>query len=341
MQQFNSPRSTTTIRSVLKIPVFGILLALLLVTAGLLLDPGQWFLDGRIKDRNARDAEITTIPRDCIDIYNIGNSLAMVGISPMDLWVEQGYTSFNLCKGAAKTSEAYYLLKHGLNYQHPDVILIESNMLFRTDDPLTDMGTAVSEFFSYHFPVCRYHNLWQAVGSAPSIREYYMGYLVSEHIMPYTGDPDYLKPTDEKKKIEFLSTYYMDRILELCRKNGIEVILYSLCSPKCYDTTRLNSVSEYAQTRGLTYLDLNQNWREIGIEWDHDTRDEGDHLNEYGVAKVTTYIGYYLKENYNLTDHRGDPGYSSWDTLYAAYQKTLVKMEGVSYYMLEGDEIYD
>ena len=139
------------IRSALKIIAFSLILAFLLVGAGILLNPGQWFLEGRIKDRNARDAEITTIPRDCIDIYNIGNSLAMVGISPMDLWKDEGFTSFNLCKGAAKTSEAYYLLKHGLDYQHPDLILIESNMLFRTDDPLSDLGTGLTEFFEYYF----------------------------------------------------------------------------------------------------------------------------------------------------------------------------------------------
>lgn len=340
-----NPNSTNKISAsagnALKVIGFLLLLALLLIGAGVLLNPGKWFLEGRIKDRNARDAQITTIEQDTIDIYNIGNSLAMVGLSPMDLWKEQGYTSFNLCKGAAKTSEAYYLLKHGLNYQRPDLILIESNMLFRTDDPLSDLGTALTEFYEYHFPFCRYHNLWQAVGTQPSIREYYMGYLISEHIMPYTGDRMYLKSTEERKKIEPVSVYYMDRILDLCKENDIDVILYSLCSPKCYDTTRLNSVSDYAQSRGLTYIDLNRRWRPIGIDWNHDTRDEGDHLNEYGVAKVTSYMGTYLKENYSLTDHRSDPAYSSWDTLYAAYEKTLEKMEGVSYYMLEGDEIYD
>ena len=330
-----------TARQLLKVLAFGLLLALMLVAAGILLNPGKWFSAGLIKDRNARYAEITTVPRDTIDIYNIGNSLAMVGISPMDLWHEEGYTSFNLCKGESKTSEAYYLLKHGLSYQHPDLIMIESNMMLRSDDPLTDLQTALSEFFQYHFPFCRYHNLWQAIGSKPSIREYYMGYLISEHIMPYTGDTDYLGPTQERKKIEYLSTYYMDRILKLCEENDIKVVFYSLCSPKCYDTARLNSIGDYARSRGLTYIDLNQNWREIGIDWSHDTRDEGDHLNEYGVAKVTKYMGEYLRKNYDLTDHRGDKAYSSWDTKYSAYLDTMLKMEGMSYYMLEGDEIYD
>lgn len=325
----------------LKIIAFVLILALLLTAAGIILNPGQWFLNGRIKDRNARHAQIMTIPRNCIDIYNIGNSLAMVGISPMDLWTDQGYTSFNLCRGASNTCEAYYLLKHGFDYQDPDLIMIESNMLFKNGDILTDLQDVLSEFLQYLFPFIKYHNLWLVAGAPPSHREYYMGYLISEHIMPYTGDLDYLKPTDEKKKIRYMSTYYMDRILQLCEKNDIEVILYSLCSPKCYDTTRLNAVSEYANTRGLTYIDLNRNWQEIGIDWSHDTRDEGDHLNEYGVAKVTAYMGHYLADNLELTDHRGDPAYSSWDTLYEAYLQTLVKMEGVSYYMLEGDEIFD
>ena len=333
--------SSSKLNCAARILLFGLVLALLLTVAVWILNPGKWFLEGRIKDRTARDAEITTVSRGSIDIYNIGNSLAMVGISPMDLWQNEGFTSFNLCKGAAKTSEAYYLLKHGFHYQQPDLVLIESNMLFRSDDPLTDAGTAVSEFFQYHFSFIRFHNLWKAAGDNPSLREYYMGYLVSEHVMPYTGDTDYLKPSDERKEVARLSTYYMDRILKLCEEKGAKVVLYSLCSPKCYDTTRLNSVRDYAQSRGLVYLDLNQNWREIGIDWANDTRDEGDHLNEYGVAKVTSYMGSFIRENYDVTDHRGDPGYRHWNTLYTAYQETLRKMEGVSYYMLEGDEIYD
>ncbi len=339
----NKDSSRTAHASVplIRIVAFALILALLLTAAGILLNPGQWFLDGRIKDRNARHAQIMTIPENCIDIYNIGNSLAMVGISPMDLWSDQGFTSFNLCRGASNTSEAYYLLKHGFNYQDPDLIMIESNMLFKSSDLLTDLQDVLSEYLQYHFPFIKYHNLWLAAGAPPSHREYYMGYLISEHIMPYTGDTDYLKPSDEKKELSPLSVYYMDRILELCAKKGKKVLLYSLCSPSCYDTPRLNAVSEYAESRGLAYMDLNRKWEEIGIDWSHDTRDEGDHLNEYGVAKVTEYMGRYLQDHYELTDHRGDPSYSSWHDLRTAYDETLRKMEGKSYYMLDGDEIYD
>ena len=133
----------------------------------------------------------------------------------------------------------------------------------------------------------------------------------------------------------------MDRILRLCQKKGKKVLIYSLCSPDCYDTARINALSDYAAAKGVDYIDLNRKWREIGIDWSHDTRDEGDHLNEYGVAKVTAYMGAYMKDRYALTDHRGDQAYSSWDDLRTAYDETKRKMEGKSYYMLDGDEIYD
>lgn len=342
MKTGSTSGEAVSLKSFFRILLFGCILALLLTIAGIVLNPGKFFLEGHIKDRNARYAEIMTVPRDCIDIYNVGNSLAMVGISPMDLWNDEGFASFNLCKGASRTSEAYYLLRHGLKYQHPRVIMIETNMMFRSDDPLTDAQAAVSEIFQYYFPFIRFHNLWQSVGKKEgSIREYYMGYLVSEHIMPYTGDLDYLKPTDEVKEIDPMSVFYMDRILRLCEKKNIDVILYSLCSPKCYDTTRLNAIRNYVSSRGVNYIDFNQNWKEMGIDWSHDTRDEGDHLNEYGVAKVTSYMGQYLREHYDLPDHRGEADYSSWDDLYTAYLQTLKDMEGVSYYMLEGDTVYD
>ena len=247
----DSSRTSLSSSAILRIISFLLVLSLLLTAAFYLLNPGKWFLEGRIKDRNARHAQIMTIPQNCIDIYNIGNSLAMVGISPMELWSGQGYTSFNLCRGATTTVQSYFMLKHGFRYQDPDLVMIEASMLFKSDGLLTDLQDAVAEFFYYHFPFARYHNLWKAVGAPPSHREYYMGYLISEHIMPYTGDPDYLKPTDKRKEIEPVPGYFMDRILRLCQKKGKKVLIYSLCSPDCYDTARINALSDYAAAKGV------------------------------------------------------------------------------------------
>ena len=51
---------------------------------------------------------------------------------------------------------------------------------------------------------------------------------------------------------------------------------------------------------------------ELGLNWDEDTQDKGDHLNVYGAEKVTSYLGNYLEENYELEDHRNDPAYEEF-----------------------------
>ena len=45
------------------------------------------------------------------------------------------------------------------------------------------------------------------------------------------------------------------------------------------------------------------------------------HLNVYGATKYTLYFSKYLKENYDLPDHRNDKEYSSWDSEYERFKK--------------------
>ena len=57
-----------------------------------------------------------------------------------------------------------------------------------------------------------------------------------------------------------------------------------------------------------------------------DTVDKGDHLNLTGARKVTRYLGNYLKENYELPDHREEQSYREWnaeaDRFFAAIGQT-------------------
>ncbi len=63
----------------------------------------------------------------------------------------------------------------------------------------------------------------------------------------------------------------------------------------------------------LAYVDLNLNANSLGIDWSKDTRDDGDHLNYYGAKKVSAYTGTYLCSYTDLTDHRKETPYASWN----------------------------
>ena len=59
---------------------------------------------------------------------------------------------------------------------------------------------------------------------------------------------------------------------------------------------------------------------EVPIDWNLDTRDRGDHLNNDGMRKVCSWLGPWLKETYQLEDHRQDSSYDkNWTALYDEY----------------------
>ena len=57
----------------------------------------------------------------------------------------------------------------------------------------------------------------------------------------------------------------------------------------------------------------------VGFDYASDLTDTS-HCNRWGAEKVTSYVGAYLKENYDLPDRRGDAAYASaWDAAYERY----------------------
>lgn len=81
---------------------------------------------------------------------------------------------------------------------------------------------------------------------------------------------------------------------------------------------------KYANSKNIAYLDLNLNVDELGIDWNFDSRDGGDHLNYYGALKITNYMGNYLYNLNILTNHKGDKKYDSWNKSYEMYEKKII-----------------
>ena len=120
----------------------------------------------------------------------------------------------------------------------------------------------------------------------------------------------------------------MEKKEELCEKNNAQLLLVSMPSPKNWNHKRHAEIQKYADGKGITYLDLNKKGEELGLNWTEDTQDKGDHLNVYGAEKVTSYLGNYLEENYELEDHRNDPTYEAWNQLAEQYKQNLARIKG-------------
>ena len=151
-------------------------------------------------------------------------------------------------------------------------------------------------------------------------RENYKGFSFRCKVKPYEKG-NYIKKGAKKKKLPDTTLTHMERIIDMCREAGSELVLLGTPSPVNYRYAKGRAISEYAKEKSLEWIDMNLLLKQIGIDWKTDSLDKGDHLNLSGAEKVTGYLGKYLSGKYDLPDHREDPAYASWASESVEYEK--------------------
>ena len=274
----------------------------------------------QIHDRNQSFTGITTEKKDVIDVVVLGDSESYTSVSPMKLWQDTGISAYVCGQSGQKIQETYYMLKTALKNQSPKVVILETNTLFRQQGTIKDVQTSIGELANYYFPVFRYHNSWKLLLKEKEVpQKDYKGFSIREAVNSYDGG-EYMNETDAKEEIPLFVRIYMDKIQKICKEREIELLLVSAPSPMNYNYQKHNAIAEYAKEKGLSYLDLNLK-KELGMNWKVDSMDKGDHLNLSGAHRVTAYLGTYLKEQYQLSDHRSEEQYQEWNTLAVSYKE--------------------
>ena len=305
--------------------LFFLILAILLAGCSAWIHAEAVKLADFIPGRSRPFASIAAERKDGIDVIVLGDSESYTSVSPMQLWKEQGLSSYVCGQPGQKIQETYFMLKTALQSQSPKVVLMETNLMFRDPGPVKNIQSSFAQTARYHFPLLRFHNLWKLMfdGKKPG-EAVYKGFSIRSSVDPFDSG-DYMKETEEVQEMPQAVTFYMEEIMELCRRSGAELFLVSAPSPKNYSYRKHNAIENYAKEKGLTYVDLNLKIKELGITWQKDSYDKGDHLNLYGAQKVTRWLGTYLKQNYELTDHRNDPAYEDWNELSKKYEEAVKK----------------
>ena len=324
-------------KNIIKIAGF---VAGVIIIIGLLGFPfrgGYWYLRGYLADRDCRIAGIQEEPEGQIDVLNVGDSLADIAITPVEMYRDYGITSYVMGRDLQKCIETYYAIKLALRTQPVKVVLWETHNLSKHQSGFDPYIIGISEYAKYRSQFIKYHYVWKRWMEGKGIRNYFKGYVVNEAVTPYEGDMPYMNTDDtEVFKIPDDQMYVFKKIYKFCQKEGIKIVLYSVPSPHCYDMRQHNAYAKLAEEYGLDYLDGNIDYEKIGIDAATDYFDkDGDHLNLFGTRKMTRYLGGYLRDNCDLTDHREDPAYQSWADQLAAYEKEVKDMEGTSYPKIE------
>lgn len=256
-----------------------------------------------------------------IDVIIVGDSLSYTSVSPMQLWKEYGFTSFVCGQWGQKIGETEYMLKTVLNRQKPKVVILEANVLFRKQIKAGNINDGIESGLQYYLPVFRGHDMWKSLVMKKKYnRENYKGFSFRCKVKPYEKG-NYIKKGAKKKKLPDTTLTHMERIIDMCRESGSELVLLGTPSPVNYRYAKGRAISEYAKEKSLDWIDMNLLLKQIGIDWKTDSLDKGDHLNLSGAEKVTGYLGKYLSGKYDLPDHREDPAYASWASESVEYEK--------------------
>ena len=253
-----------------------------------------------------------------IDVIFLGDSLVYNGISPMYIWNEYGYTSYDCAVPAATSKEIYNYAKVIVESQKPKLVFVEGDVLFRK---MNSTRAYKYKFLDLkkHFPLFIFHNNWKQLGKDEWINPY-KGFKYSSKVKGPERKRN-MKKTNKSSKIEPINAEYYEKMIKLFKDNGIEVIMIE--NPTItWNYKKHNSVEKFALKNNIETIDLNL--EDLKIDWAKETKDKGVHMNYLGARKVTKYFAEYIKEKNVVEDHRNDSKYDSWHKAYEIYKNRLL-----------------
>lgn len=290
--------------------LFPAILCLLLAPASLLVLPKNNTAEAGTLHPDADG--ILSQKKDSIDVLFLGDSLAYCGFMPLELWDTYGIPSFVCSSLAQKAFETEELLEQALTCQTPKVVVLDVNVLYWT----CKQDAAAFYELGAEVPVFRYHDRWKSLTAADffSLPHYTAespnrGYFMKTGT-EYSPHDDYMEVRKGRGKPGHGSLRYLRQMAELCARKDIQLVLCSVPSAANWNRSRHEAIEKIAEDLGVPYVD--GNLADIGIDWHTDTPDGGDHMNPKGAAKVTAWIGAYLRQTYALPDRREDPSYENW-----------------------------
>lgn len=316
------------IKKIMKALCFLLGLLIILAVSSMIIRP-----NGNVYNSSAVESKTKSYQlekENSVDVIFLGDSETYANFSPLHIWNETGITSYVMGISAQRLCDTYELLKRSVENQDIKLVLLETNCLYRDSSTYnSDSDDYVMDKASDIFPVLKYHSRW---------KEYLPGNLSTEHSMEernykgfrlrfeaesYTAG-EWMHKTDMVEEIAANNIDYLVKIKNFCDERNIEFALVSAPSPDCWTYERHNAVSQWACDNSVDFLDLNLIADELDINWATDTRDAGNHVNYYGAEKVSGYLSVYLKENYELTDHRNDSYYEEWNNKYEDYYNKIM-----------------
>ena len=94
--------------------------------------------------------------------------------------------------------------------------------------------------------------------------------------------------------------------------------------PVIWNEKKNSLIKEVASKRNIEFIDFNYE-RELNLNWENDTQDNGYHLNIYGAEKLGKCLSKYIDNKFKLKNHREEKEYASWEEFFKIYNDAKSK----------------
>lgn len=310
-------------------------------------DSPYWINTFRIK-------EMKKLKKESVDVLVMGTSQAMNAVNPLLLYSQYGISAYNAGIEQQPIASTYLLLHELLKTQKPKVLLLEAHALSynpkdvyyrKTFDIIPDMTEkkkileALPEDFledsmlSYYIPILKYHSRYKEIDKTDFFAfakddyyDFYLGFRPNHGVYkPKTPmEPLNLEDNDnECAELDSIALIYFQKILDLCRENAIDVILFKTSKPG-YTIQLHNALQKLSTEHQVPFIDFNVKriMKKSHLNYAADQKD--GHVNSLGATKITELLGLVLHHNYTLPDRRGD-------LRYAHLEEELLRYENQKY----------
>lgn len=295
-------------------------------------------------------------PADAYDVIAFGPSYVYCTVNPVQLYRDTGLRSFVPGTSVQPIEMTYHYVRMALRKYRPQLIVVGTSMLvFRpfpskypegfahmaTDpfplgqDKIQMLGDQRLEdpVEDYLFPFLKYHSRWKNLGKRdlgwwhlsprPECGRF-MGFQLNSGLV-----------TNKMSKVNFAkrkcaevypdNLMYLEKIVELCKTNGVQLLLFNGLRAGALADGRLAGLHRYARERKLDFLDLNEVFDQTGISNQTDFHDKG-HLNIRGAEKATRYLGRYIQDHYSLKVCQDPDERGKWDALCREYDEVVKQL---------------
>ena len=190
------------------------------------------------------------------------------------------------------------------------------------------LGDITYNKIEYVMPIIKYHGRLAQENMTPgdfkltSSKNQTKGYVLS-HSTTKQVNQFMSRLSDEREPLSEMAETALNEVLDYCDSLPEDKEVLFVLSPysvKKPQMPKFNTAMDMVKERGYTVINFNtpEMYEELDIDWDHDFYNS-KHVNYIGAEKYTSWLSEYIKENYDLEDHRGDSRYESWEIAYEAY----------------------